>query len=146
MDKFELVIRGLLLIYLVIASAEDYKKKSISLGIIVFFFGLEFGMIIMKNLVPLHPGRVLGLLPGTILMVVSKLSGECIGRGDALIIIGLGYILGIYELMVVLAITGLMCFVVAGILYCCRKRGSIPFVPFLCAGYYLNLWSIVMSL
>lgn len=146
MNKYELITRGIILLYLVVASSEDLRKKRVSVVCMVLFIFIGIISVFLGELLPLHRARILGLIPGAILVGVSKLSGENIGMGDALIIIWLGYMLGLFELLVILATTGLICFIAAGILYCRKKRGSIPFVPFLCVGYYLNLWSLVMGL
>ena len=146
MEKYEIIIRGLILLYLVIASSEDLKRKRISLCSLILFVILGIIPVWYGRLEPFHLSRILGMIPGTVLAIVSKISGESIGMGDAVIIAWLGYMLGVFELLVILSLAGVICFVAAGVMYFRKKRGEIPFVPFLCVGYYLNLWSLVMQM
>ena len=83
-----------------------------------------------------------GALVGGIFVGISKLTREAIGYGDSFAIVILGIYLGLWGLLevlasafIVLGLVGLFTFVVQ------KKRGnwSLPFFPFLTAGYLLSV-------
>lgn len=80
------------------------------------------------------PARYLGILIGLSFCVLSVLSGQAIGLGDALLFTILGGFLGIYELLFLLFISFGMTAVFSTVLLLLKKgnlKSDIPFLPFL---------------
>lgn len=85
---------------------------------------------------------LLGLIPGTLLLFISFLSRERVGRGDALIVLVVGVYLGVSSCFFVL-ILGLLLSAVFGTIFVLARHMSmkrdIIFTPFLCAAYIVCL-------
>ncbi len=78
-----------------------------------------------------------GLLPGIFCLVVSWLSGQGLGYGDSVLVLGCGLSLGFWPCMETLFFAFFLSGLWAVILLVLRKAGrkkEIPFVPFLLAG------------
>lgn len=83
-----------------------------------------------------------GIGIGILFLLVSKVTGESMGYGDSWTILIMGMYLGIWELIEVLAgaFFLLAIFSVIGLtVKKMSKRLRIPFLPFLAAGYLLNV-------
>lgn len=80
--------------------------------------------------------RLAGGLLGCILVGFSVLSGEQLGKGDAILLLFCGCAAGIYYVTALLTLTFCMVAVIGGILLWCkkiRKTTRLPFLPFLFA-------------
>lgn len=80
---------------------------------------------------------IMSIIPGFLLLGISKLSGEQVGFGDGLLIMGLGLFLGGREITVIVCISLLFSFCLA-ILVLITKKGNrktrIPFIPCILSG------------
>ncbi len=123
-----------MLLYL---SAEDIKRKTIPVipmmgcGIFAIVLHLISGKNDILNM-------AVGMIPGVIAYVLSVLTKEKIGKGDAVLLMVTGLYMGFWGNVFMLWI-GLIFAAVGGIIAIAmfkRKRGDeLPFVPFLFAGY-----------
>ena len=121
-----------MMIYL---SVEDIRKKTIPViplmiwGIVGVVQHLIYGRIDTLSMMA-------GMIPGVVAYVLSVVTGEKIGRGDALLLLVTGIYMGFWENVFMLwiglilaAVVGMMAVVVLR-----RDRNSeLPFVPFLLA-------------
>lgn len=126
----------LIMSFLGINSWIDIRKKQISLFSVAFFLavGIVYECIVLDK----NPAVFWGLLPGVALLGVSKLSGEALGMGDALLMLVLGIYLGLEAALDVLLLALFLAAVWAGILIFVGKKNknaTFPFVPFLLIGY-----------
>jgi leader peptidase (prepilin peptidase)/N-methyltransferase len=133
--KMELVQTVIVLTGLLVNSVSDMKKKEILIK-----FTIIFGIIgAFIKIVIGFDGKdfLLAMLPGIICMILSFLTQEQIGLGDAWILLATGCCICSRDLFLVcmLALAGvgmaaLFLFVVL------HKKGSyeVPFVPFVFAG------------
>ncbi len=80
---------------------------------------------------------LIDLIPGTIMYVFSLVSKKCIGKGDALVLLFIGSVMGYYHemeaLMVSVILTGILSLIMLVIKKADRDT-EIPFVPFLSIG------------
>lgn len=84
--------------------------------------------------------RLAGGLLGCILVVFSVLSGEQLGKGDAILLFFCGLAAGIYYMTALLTLTFCMVAVIGGVLLWrkkIRKTTKLPFLPFLFAAQLL---------
>ncbi len=84
--------------------------------------------------------RVFGLLVGALFLLVSVLSKEAVGKGDAIMIGISGAALGFSAISVILCISFFLLSVISlGLLVIKRlgRKDRIPFFPFLAAGEYV---------
>ena len=83
----------LIMSFLGINSWIDIQKKQISLVSVGFFMavGILYECVVQNK----NPDVFWGLLPGAVLLGVSKLSREALGMGDALLMLVLGIYLGL---------------------------------------------------
>ena len=126
----------LIMSFLGINSWIDIQKKQISLVSVGFFMavGILYECVVQNK----NPDVFWGLLPGAVLLGVSKLSREALGMGDALLMLVLGIYLGLEAALDVLLLALFLAAVWAGILIVVGKKGrnyAFPFVPFLLIGY-----------
>ena len=78
---------------------------------------------------------------GAVFLLVSRMTGEGVGYGDSWLILILGIYLGMWKLLEVLAGTCLLLAVTSVICLTVKRmsrRCTLPFVPFLAAGYLLS--------
>lgn len=88
--------------------------------------------------------RLLGLVPGLVIGMVGYLC-KAVGLGDSMLILLSGYVLGIWNLCMLLCTGFAILMVVAGGLVLVKKIGrksKLPFFPFATAGYILLLCSM----
>lgn len=126
------------LMYLGINSILDFYKKRISLllaggytviWLLFFMMGcLEEGML---------PDRLLGLLPGTLLLVIGIASRGALGLGDGILVIPIGLYLGMGRTGIMILWAFALAFIWSVLLLCFGKKKktyAFPFAPFLFAG------------
>lgn len=83
------------------------------------------------------PGILLSLLPGLIMILISRVSREQIGYGDGLLALASGPALGIYDLGLGIVAALFLSGIVSAMLIVFKRAGrrmSIPFVPFMALG------------
>lgn len=83
-----------------------------------------------------------GIGVGAVFLLISRMTGEGVGYGDSWMILILGIYLGLWKLLEVLAGTCLLLAIASIICLTVRKmsrRCTLPFVPFLAAGYLLSV-------
>lgn len=123
--------------YLLVNSWTDWKRKEIDLV-------WTAGVFVLMTFVYIEKGQQLywsGLLPGLCLWAVSLWKSSQIGRGDGLVVMGIGWIEGLENVWLVLQ-TGILLAAGAGLFLLILGKGKekkLPFVPFLFAGYLLQL-------
>lgn len=126
---------------LAICSVLDLWKKQIPM-IVVLFFGLTgvwyqigYGKLPLWDVIS-------GVMVGVVLYAISMVSGERIGKGDAMMLMSSGLYLGFWKNVTLLWMGSAMAGVLCLVLYLCRKKAknaTVPFAPFL-LGAYLLLW------
>lgn len=132
-----------------IASYTDFKERNIYIYHVCIqgIIGIALTAIDMsKSVVPLNINTVLcwlimPILFGISIIVLSVVTKGEIGIGDGCECIGLGLVVGIRECIKVLSIALIVCGMAAAIILTnkAEKKKTLPFVPFLLAGFMLNL-------
>lgn len=140
----------LLILSLIIQSWKDIRERRISVPVLIVTCLLG-GSLQIVSLLFLSDGSagageltaVFGsAIPGLLFLLLSVLSGNRIGFGDGLVLLGAGLFLDISDLTASLFLGMILCAVFAGIgiaLGKLRKDTEIPFVPFLLLAYLLVL-------
>lgn len=128
-----------LLSMLGICSYEDIRWKRVGVMFILGFGVLGF---ILHLFFPAHtvPEILGGMAIGIVMFLISILSNESIGKGDALILTISGIYLGFWKNLFLLFGACLLLGMV-GMVYLARgkRRITLPFVPFLLATYLVIL-------
>ena len=139
-DHIRIVILcGLLLL----CSIEDVQKKKVSLWSIMFGGVLILGCIIVKAPLPLLE-HLAGCLVGVFVIILSKLTHGKIGMGDAFLLCITGLGLGFWGNLELFCFGLLFAAIISIFLLIFRiadRKMSIPFVPFLFAGYVVLLFA-----
>ena len=124
-------------------SVEDCKEKRISLWKIKLYAVLIFAYEIWYRAGQGEEWSkwmlwcLMGILPGTAMLVISKVSKETIGYGDGYLTLILGFSIGFWVTLGVLGIAFLGAMGAAIYLIIIRRRSrnsEIAFVPFLFLG------------
>ena len=134
-----MIMKILLFIVLLAASAEDIRKKEISAPVLALCIVLS-GAAIAQGLLGgesiLHLA-VLPLLPGAVLTLLSLLTRQGIGLGDGLLLLFMGPCMGFSGTVLGLMTALFAGSIFSGILLAIRKatrKTRIPFVPFVALG------------
>lgn len=131
-------------LYLLLGTVQDIQKRKISncylwIGGII---GFVFRIINLKEESYSFSEWLLALIPGVILLLLAKVTGEKIGFGDGWVVIILGNFMTILEISMLLQSAVILVAIFALIFLLGRKISkeySIPFLPFLWSAHFL-LW------
>lgn len=133
------IMKALLLIYLAAAAAADIRYRRVSGPLALTAAALALPGYLVSW--PPDLSRLLGVLPGLGILAVSRLSRQ-IGSGDGWVMLTAGLYTGFSAALGILMLALLGTFPVALFRLVCRKAGrrdTMPFVPFLLAGYLVWL-------
>lgn len=134
------VIIGMLLF---VAGAMDLKSKTISRGIIFVLMIVCFAGAFIKVFINKEFGIweiIGGVLIGFCAIGLSMVSREQIGRGDGLVIVAIGLMLGFRKCLFAVCMASIIMTLVSVIVLILRKGNRntrLPFVPALFAGYVM---------
>lgn len=137
MKEFALIEKGLTVIWLLWMTAWDLKEKKIpGYCMIVGLLPVIIGICIN------WPGQILAAISGFLLggcfILLSVLTKGQIGKADGVILMLIGIMIGFYNLIEILCFCFIYLFIVAAVLLILRKKTkkqTLPFLPFLTAGY-----------
>ncbi len=123
----------ILLVFLLMNTLSDLKKRKIVLWSLPIFLLLSFWWNSM-NLVSI----VSAMLPGLFFLFISCLSRGAIGFGDGLVLLVLGLYSGFIECFALTVLALLLAGLWGGIALFrgrCGRHSSIPWMPFLLIAY-----------
>lgn len=134
---------GLTGIFLLIGTWQDMRTRKIGMQWIILFG--TAGMIM--NIVFHSPWHIWfsGIMPGIVILIFGKLTGEQIGYGDGLIVIVTGLFLSGRENVSLFLIGLFLCAVSTTVLFFTGKitrRTTLPFVPFLAVAFLIQALSL----
>ena len=131
-----------LLFYLTLCGILDLMNKQIP-GIIIWS-GLLIGTIyfIMQLIIKEREiiDFVTAIIPGIILLVISKLTDNALGTGDGIVIIITGLVLTFIQNVCMLTISFFLAAFFSIFLLILRKKSrkeKIPFIPFVMCGFLI---------
>lgn len=128
-------------VFLTVGSIQDIRKKKISIWILLLLIP-AFVLQLLSGVIVSLKQRVIGILVGAIFFLISKVTREQIGKGDAYVITALGFILGGFGVFEMLCYSFILTMVAAMILlfiFHTQRKKTIPFLPFLLLGYICML-------
>lgn len=121
----------------------DVREKKIPQNLTNTFFIISTGIFLMCYMQEWKT-VFLGVLLGISIIGFSKISGGSIGLGDGKIICISGILLGFKQSLAMLLCALLLAAVWSAVLFAVKKgnrKSSLPFIPFLSAGYLITLWN-----
>lgn len=126
------------LVLLAMLAAEDIRERKISVNkLLIFALLAVVYRIFMKEF---WWQEILGAVsPGIMLLLLSWSTNESIGYGDGMTVVVLGLWMGGWFTLQILGIGILLTGIYAVWRVIRKKRGVIPFVPFLLAGMEVAL-------
>lgn len=128
------------IVILIIFSLQDIRGKRLSGKGLCIAFVLTAAVTGVRG--NLFPNGLMGMMLGIVLLLVSKLTREQIGYGDALVLMITGMLLGLRRNLELFFLALLLASVYAGYLLIAKRRKTnhtIAFVPFLAAAEVLLL-------
>lgn len=131
----------IVMVFLCVCTYMDLKSKYINIYICLAFgvIGMLYKSCIVKSSL-MSVG--LALFPGIFVMIISLLSKESIGKGDAMVVGimglyvgGINTILALFYGVILASIIGIICMIFM------KKSGQhrMPFVPFMAIGLLLQM-------
>lgn len=126
-----------LLAFLGLNTISDIRTKKVLIWSAWVFgvFGLLYGLL-TKELV--SPQVITALLPGSICLIISKVTKESMGYGDGIIILVMGVYISTQKLigsLVLALIFAALWSILLLVLFRKKKQDEFPFVPFVLLGY-----------
>jgi len=124
-------------VYLCFLGWLDIRHRKIPLLYLLLGIGTAFGVLFFqeKGMWVLSLG---GAGVGILFLGISKMTKEALGYGDSLVILGLGILLGLWQVMTVLVMAFSLAAISSMILLVLKKmnrRTTLPFIPFLTLSY-----------
>ena len=126
--------------FLLLCSCQDIRKRKISAKLLAVF-GLIGAVLALESEASwqIWAGR---LLPGACMLLLSRLSGEAVGYGDGLAVFVCGLLLEPKRNIAMLLTGSFFCALAAAVLFAAgkaKRKTSLPFLPFLLAGFCVQL-------
>ncbi|MDF2820535.1 MAG: hypothetical protein K0R15_976 [Clostridiales bacterium] len=125
----------LALVFLVFNSVTDIIKREICLMTVLVVTLISFLAIgISKD-------KILGIAFGIIVIGISRIS-KSFGTGDAIIILTIGFLVGLIILLKMLMYASILASIFGAILLFAKKgsmKSQLPFVPFMLVGYIMGV-------
>lgn len=125
------LVRIIILIsFLFICTVTDFRTKKISVAVCIAYTIVG---LILKIVLGQYE-FIASALPCLVLGLVSKLSNECVGYGDVMVLLVMSLYMDVYEIMCVILTAFFIAAIYSAIVVVFyRKKGSttIPFVPFI---------------
>lgn len=126
------------LIFLAVLAAQDIKERKISVDKLIIFAFLAVVFRIVTN--QFFWQEMLGcLVPGGMLLLMSRATKENVGYGDGMAVIVLGLWTGGWFAFRVMEIGIVLTGIYAAGRLIRKRRDAIPFMPFLLAGMEVAL-------
>ena len=126
----------LLVVILLPMTIKDMRSRHIN-GYICLVATL-FAMIVRLNFCnDKEYELIFDLFPGLFLLLFSKCTAGVFGSGDALVILFIGSVVGVYSVLAMLVFSVMLSGLICLILYVLKKvnrNTEIPFLPFLSLG------------
>lgn len=125
----------LLILFLLILSIEDIRNKEISVPLLIGL--LTISLITGLYVVDEKLNILIGLIPGVIIIVLSKITKGKIGMADGIVVAGIGMCFGFVKACSIFLIGIALSTIIGLIVIAIKKKGrdfEMPFVPFLLIG------------
>ena len=136
-----MLINILTILYLTAESLVDIRKREFSLRMTLIYVSLVLFVLSAAKTPP--AGRILSMGCGGGAALISLVSGEALGMGDAIVITALGLAYPLLPLLSILCASSVVCAFFCLALTVKKKKdvleAGIPFVPFLLAGALCHL-------
>ncbi len=133
------------LIYLLIVSYKDIKEKMVSVRLcivaaVTFIMIHVFSFFIYKenSISEILLYIVIGIISGSVVVIIAKITNEAIGYGDALIISCLGIGVGLYQMIIIVLFAFFYAAVYGSVGIIPKKtnlKTTLAFGPFLLIGF-----------
>ncbi len=130
-------------VILLIGSVYDWKYYGLPVWLLLISIlgglGGALYSLLEKDMSLINIG--MAFLPGAIALILSYITREQLGYGDGLLILALGGGIGLRQTIVVVGIALGASFVTSVALVLSRKVSrtqKLPFVPFLCVGWFVT--------
>lgn len=131
----------LMILWLFLCGWQDFKEKKISIAILAA--GSSLSVIFLAAGGISVTSRLLGLVTGLLLLLLSKLLKGQIGFGDGIVICITGLCLGFRDNLGLLVLSLTIAAFISLVLLLFKKAGkkdTIPFIPFIFLSYLGGLF------
>ena len=135
------ILEGITLAYFGTLSIQDIRKKKVNLWFLYAGIVLVFISLIAVTTVTL-PERLFGGSIGILMLGISLITKEAIGRADCILILYLGLITGYLQSIMILLISFFLCciFCIIGTgFHLLSRKKRVAFIPFLLVGFLCTI-------
>ncbi len=111
MYGMEIISRFVFMLFMVICAIQDKRERAVKDSVYVLFsiLGLIFGIFSERSFFNI----ISAFIPGMLLVVISRLSGEALGMGDAFFYLVSAMYLDIGSILIMLLISMFICGIIA---------------------------------
>lgn len=134
----------IVLFFLAAGTVSDIRKKSISAKYLILWGTVNLIYLCVESLYLKNPEVnlqiVWDIIPGLVSLGLAFLTREQIGYGDGWVILLMGILIGVKRVLATVTAAFVLVFICSLILVVIRKakkKTTLPFIPFLFAGYLL---------
>ncbi len=135
-------MQQILMVMLGICSIEDVLEKQVSLLVVAMFSIVAIGMRVYEN--NWNTMEIIGgVAVGVFVYILALCTGEKVGKGDAVLLMGTGLYLDFWSNLILLWVASSAAGVYSLLLMLCRKKRKgyrFAFVPFLFGACLLLYW------
>lgn len=148
-NYIQVIATIIVLVFMIVFTVEDISRKQIHTVRLAVFILLNFILAWSNQTdwITIVAGAILGIL----FLIISICTKEKIGKGDAIIIGGIGIYLG-FQAALMIVFVALLMICIYGLFFVRKKNGwscEIAFVPFLLVPYasavILQLYNSTLS-
>ena len=127
-------------------AAGDIKDQTVDMRMMLVVLPASAVLLPVCGQSLISASAVLGTVPGLFMLALSLIPGEPVGRGDGLICMWLGVLLGPVAMLEVLLVAWAFAFLVSSVKVLRHRRGRLPFIPFLTAAFACLFFPMVWSM
>ena len=145
-DKnMKIILLVITCIYMLWISVEDIIKKMLSVKMLILGFMLVPVFLFVFDEIPFYD-RILGMLPGVLMLICSIVSRGRIGYADGFVILMLGICMGLADVILITTIAFLTIGIFSAVMIALKKirfKSTIPFIPFMFIGFLAAMVSLL---
>ncbi len=146
MDKYHIIINIILVLYLLYSSYTDIRTQRIplKLSIIVGLCNTIINILCAHNIKVAIMTMIYGCIVGAVLLLLAFITKEDIGYGDGIVMLLIGLSTGIKRTFLICCLSFVLTAFYACLLLLYKKNRklTIPFLPFICISYLIQLFLI----
>lgn len=132
-------LKTALMVALVLAALGDIRKREVTSLMLIMcgLVSLADAAVMLSMQSATFAGTALSLIPGALMLLVARITGQGLGYGDGLLALCAAPALGLYKTALGLILAVFLSGILSLVLLVMKKakgKTRLPFIPFMAAG------------